>query len=790
MPLYPAKNALVYDIADFGAISGQDVTNAILAALSAASSGEAEVYAPGGTWIYSSDLPVSNNITVRGAGRSTIFKTASGSTANGFKASGVAHVVFKDFQMDGNSANVTYAGQYNVLHGGTGITYDHLQPIYILNSDDVTVENCYIHDTFSSGIMAQGSTNLIFRGNRLKACGDNQIYVRAVDASPYTPCQNVTIANNVCNSGGFSGIQVLGSSYIAITGNVCSNNGGLVGSSGQGDGIGSEGASHVVISGNVCFNNGIQGIEIRETEEIGVPHAKSSHIVISGNECYGNTSSNGDAGGISISDADDIEVSGNIVYGNYYGININGGANAGMGVTNIHLSANQVRGNTQTNIRIAPESNYYDHLVLNDQLGKPIRYYKLEEASGTTATDSGTQATNGTYSGTGVSYQSTKLITDSSSTYSVALNGSSGNVTVPTTNLPSGSAQWTIEAWYQVASAPSDYTAVMGFGTYGSAHEMAILYIMNNLSATLSTYSGDIGSNSNLCPVGKPHYLVGSFDGTNINLYIDGVLQNHTAEVPNIVLAFANIGSQQSSAWLNGNVTRAAWYNYALSAAQVAARYNAGKYLFNITLSDNMVSDANSSDNVVATTQIHVSGGAIRNSGSGHQGLSLQTGANGTSIVDVDFLNNGDNGIYISGGVSNAFIRSCLFDNPGTPTQTRAVYEDGTSGPTTIEGCVIRNMVTADYQLQNSGSVAKQNDTLTLKDVNSGSATITSGTTSITVNHGLWKTPTRVYLAPTTDTLGARYWISSKTSTQFTIILNASQASNITFDWRAWSWDS
>ncbi len=69
----------------------------------------------------------------------------------------------------------------------------------------------------------------------------------------------------------------------------------------------------------------------------------------------------------------------------------------------------------------------------------------------------------------------------------------------------------------------------------------------------------------------------------------------------------------------------------------------------------------------------------------------------------------------------------------------------------------------------------------------SGAATIASGATSVAVSHTLGSSAARVQLTPSTDTLGARFWVSNITSTQFTINLHASQASDIDFHWRAQS---
>ena len=73
-------------------------------------------------------------------------------------SSPVSRVIIQDLGVNGNSANITYNGGYNYLHGGTTVGYTNLQGIYILNSDDVTVqEHPPSIDCFSSGIMAQGS---------------------------------------------------------------------------------------------------------------------------------------------------------------------------------------------------------------------------------------------------------------------------------------------------------------------------------------------------------------------------------------------------------------------------------------------------------------------------------------------------------------------------------------------------------------------------------------------------------------------------------------------------------
>lgn len=66
-----------------------------------------------------------------------------------------------------------------------------------------------------------------------------------------------------------------------------------------------------------------------------------------------------------------------------------------------------------------------------------------------------------------------------------------------------------------------------------------------------------------------------------------------------------------------------------------------------------------------------------------------------------------------------------------------------------------------------------------------GSATITSGNTSVTVTHNLSDTPYAVILTPTSLTGSKDYYVSAKTSSTFTITINSAYASNISFDWAA-----
>jgi hypothetical protein len=67
---------------------------------------------------------------------------------------------------------------------------------------------------------------------------------------------------------------------------------------------------------------------------------------------------------------------------------------------------------------------------------------------------------------------------------------------------------------------------------------------------------------------------------------------------------------------------------------------------------------------------------------------------------------------------------------------------------------------------------------------NSGTATIASGATSVTVNHGLACTPSKVVITPLAQPSGS-LWVSNITSTSFTINISSAPSANLSVAWYA-----
>lgn len=84
------------------------------------------------------------------------------------------------------------------------------------------------------------------------------------------------------------------------------------------------------------------------------------------------------------------------------------------------------------------------------------------------------------------------------------------------------------------------------------------------------------------------YYLVGTYDGLNIKIYVNGVLENTVSKTGNIsigpggglFLGNTNGGANPYSYYLNGNIYSTQIYNHALSATEVSQNFNAlrGRY--------------------------------------------------------------------------------------------------------------------------------------------------------------------------------------------------------------------
>lgn len=227
----------------------------------------------------------------------------------------------------------------------------------------------------------------------------------------------------------------------------------------------------------------------------------------------------------------------------------------------------------------------YSSTVLADT---PLRYYRLDDTSGTTVTDSSGNGQNGTITG-GVTLSKTGLIANDPD-FSMLFDGTSGTINCPTTGLPTGAQPWSLEAWITMNSIPvSGLHTFLEFGT-GSTNEAAVLFINGTGNVCCNTYAGNritgLTTTAN-----TTYHCVATYDGTNLRLYVNGALQGTLACTPNVVLTYCRIGSEDVPAddFFSGTIDECAIYTYALSLAQIQNHHTVGStwsFTENLTLTE------------------------------------------------------------------------------------------------------------------------------------------------------------------------------------------------------------
>jgi len=245
-----------------------DDTAAIQAAIDAVhNAGGGEVFVPAGTYIIApaTGIQVKSSVMLRGAGKATIFKVATGAntTGNVVKSESWSDVVLRDFCIDGNRAGQSSGTNYGIyvaasanskvervwVRDMTGVG------IHIYNSDGVTVTGCESQGNFYHGFEAEQARGCIFQSNRGTANNYHGLLI-----SP----------------GEQSGTGSVGNSFI---GNTFDNNAqyGIASNAANGD-----------ISAWLNKGNVISGNQVYANHQYGIQMYKQDNNIITGNFVYNN----------------------------------------------------------------------------------------------------------------------------------------------------------------------------------------------------------------------------------------------------------------------------------------------------------------------------------------------------------------------------------------------------------------------------------------------------------------------------------------------------------------------
>ena len=200
-----------------------------------------------------------------------------------------------------------------------------------------------------------------------------------------------------------------------------------------------------------------------------------------------------------------------------------------------------------------------------------VGYWRLGEASGTTACDSaGTD--NGTYSG-GYTLGVPGALSGDPDT-AVRLDGSTGQVSVPDSSALHLGDRFSVEAWVKrnTLSTSSWQTIVSK-----QSGAWLIMFDSNDHLVLRRSTVGNLVASTVRVADNNWHQVAATKDGSSVHLYIDG--QDVTGTVSNQTMADNTqplvIGESSTTAFYNGAVDEVSVYNVALDSTQIKAHYDA-----------------------------------------------------------------------------------------------------------------------------------------------------------------------------------------------------------------------
>lgn len=207
----------------------------------------------------------------------------------------------------------------------------------------------------------------------------------------------------------------------------------------------------------------------------------------------------------------------------------------------------------------------------------PSLYWRLDETTGTVASDASGNRENGTYVGTVTKSQSGAIPTGRA----ILTNGSNGFVT--TAMNVNGPSAYSAEVWFRTTTTRGG--KLIGFGDRSTGTSASIdrnLTMLNNGALRFSTDNNTAVLDSpTTYRDGQWHQAVIAQDATGMSLHVDGVkVAQNAAGVSSSFAGFWRFGGDltwggSTSNYFSGTLDEAAVYPTALSTAEVRAHFRA-----------------------------------------------------------------------------------------------------------------------------------------------------------------------------------------------------------------------
>jgi hypothetical protein len=218
----------------------------------------------------------------------------------------------------------------------------------------------------------------------------------------------------------------------------------------------------------------------------------------------------------------------------------------------------------------------YPQEVLADS---PLSYYRLGEASGTTAVDS-MGATNATYGGS-VGLGAPGAIAGDPDT-GVALDGTTAYLALGTGFAFAGTAAMSFEVWFKPAVLGGGYARLLSKEANVGGRQGYLITVSSGGTSFERWRDGSTGGNNYTSPltVGAYNHIVATFDGTQTFLYVNGVPTTPSASPLSLSTSTeaCNVGAYSglmAGDFVQGTIDEVAFYDHALAPARVLAHYTA-----------------------------------------------------------------------------------------------------------------------------------------------------------------------------------------------------------------------
>ncbi|MGH9961980.1 MAG: LamG domain-containing protein, partial [Pyrinomonadaceae bacterium] len=208
--------------------------------------------------------------------------------------------------------------------------------------------------------------------------------------------------------------------------------------------------------------------------------------------------------------------------------------------------------------------------------GGLVAHWKLDETSGTTASDSSGNSLTGTV--TNATWTAGKINT------ALSLTGTTAYATMgDPALLDFGTGNFTLSGWFYMNALPNAWKSIINKGASGAVGYGLEINSSNQLCGSIQ---GTGGTNQHACygapSAGAWHHASAVFTRNDkIYVYLDGVLlgsqtysAGNTGSVDNSNSFI--VGSYRSSSWyVNGKIDAVRVYNRALTASEITALYSA-----------------------------------------------------------------------------------------------------------------------------------------------------------------------------------------------------------------------